>query len=475
MGVPDRERLDRTRAEVLGGGEPTSAPRKVVAASWQRSLAARVDPESGTPSLVYEHTEVTRVRAGHPLVAVLPLLRDTLVTIADEAMHMMIVTDAQGRILWREGPREVLRRGDRVGLVEGTLWSEESIGTNAMGTALAADEAVQIHSAEHLVRTYHRWTCAAAPIHDPETGAVIGVVDVTGTERTFHPTTLSLVVAAARLAEGLLRSHLAVRDERLLTRNLPHLVGLRDEPGALLSPSGRVLAAQPQGWLPPRIELPAVGDRVPLAQGDEGLLEPLAEGWLLRLPRTGGRARRTLTLAFLGSTRPTALLDGWRVRLSQRHAELLTVLALHPEGRTADEMAAALHGDAGKSVTVRAEMHRLRGTVGAGVLRTQPYRLAVRVDADFLSVRTALTEGRVRDAARLHRGELLPHSDAPEVREERDALAMAVYAAVRRSADAEAMWTLARSDRDPGGELTDALLRCLPAGDPRRAILAGYA
>ena len=459
--------------EVLAGDAPTMAPRRVVAASWERSLAARVDPERGAPSLVYEHAEVTQVRAAHPLTAVLPLLRDTLVTIADEAMHMMIVTDAQGRILWREGRRDVLRRGERVGLVEGTLWSEESIGTNAMGTALASGGAVQIHAAEHLVRTYHRWTCAAAPIHDPETGAVIGVVDVTGPERTFHPTTLALVVAAARLAEGYLRTQLAVRDERLLARNLPHLVGLRDEPGALLSPSGRVLAAQPSGWLPARVDLPAAGDRVLLARGDEGLLEPLAEGWLLRLPRSRARPRRVLTLAFLGATRPTALLDGQPVRLSRRHAELLTLLALHPEGRTADELAAALHGDAGKSVTVRAEVHRLRAAIGVGVLRTQPYRLGAAVDADFLNVRTALTEGRVRDAALLYRGELLPRSDAPEVREERDLLAAAVHAAVRRSADSEAMWTLAGVERGAGGDLTDALLRCLPDGDPRRAILAG--
>jgi len=304
-----------------------------------------------------------------------------------------------------------------------------------MGTALASGGAVQIHAAEHLVRTYHRWTCAAAPIRDPETGAVIGVVDVTGPERTFHPTTLALVVAAARLAEGYLRTRLAVRDERLLTRNLPHLVGLRDEPGALLSPSGRVLAAQPSGWLPERVDLPAAGDRVPLARGDEGLLEPLAEGWLLRLPRARARPpRRVLTLAFLGATRPTALLDGRPVRLSPRHAELLALLALHPEGRTADELAAALHGDAGKSVTVRAEVHRLRAAVGLGVLQTQPYRLAAAVDADFLNVHTALTEGRVRDAALLYRGELLPRSDAPEVREERDLLAAAVHAAVHRSA-----------------------------------------
>jgi hypothetical protein len=169
----------------------------------------------------------------HPLTAVLPLLRDTLVAVADE--YRMVVTDAQGRVVGEDG-RE------------------------------------------------HRLTSAAAQIHDPETGAVVGAVDVTGQAGTFHPTTLALVVAAARLAEGLLRTQLAVRDEQLLARNLPHLLGLRDEPGALLSPTGRVLAAQPPGRLPPRIDLPAAGDRVALAEGHEGRLEPLADGWLLRLP-----------------------------------------------------------------------------------------------------------------------------------------------------------------------------------------------
>jgi transcriptional regulator of acetoin/glycerol metabolism len=148
--------LARTRDAVLAGEAPAALPRDVVSASWRRSLAAHVDPEHGGPPLIYEHREVTRVRDGHPLAAVLPLLRDTLVSIADEAMHMMIVTDAQGHILWREGQRDVLRTAERVGLVEGTRWSEDSIGTNAMGTALAADRAVQIHSAEHLVRAARR-------------------------------------------------------------------------------------------------------------------------------------------------------------------------------------------------------------------------------------------------------------------------------------------------------------------------------
>jgi hypothetical protein len=117
-------------------------------------------------------------------------------------------------------------------------------------------------------------------------------------------------------------------------------------------------------------------------------------------------------------------------------------------------------------------MHRLRAAVGVGVLRTQPYRLSARVDADFLGVRTALTEGRVRDAARLYRGDLLPRSEAPDVRDERELLAAAVRRAVFRSGDPEAMWALAEvcgGIDDP--ELVDGLLQTLPPNDPRRSVI----
>ncbi len=133
------------------------------------------------------HDAFETVRTNHPLHAVLPVLRQTLTTIADEASHIMIVTDAQGMILWREGAADVRRQADRIALSEGAVWSEDTIGTNGMGTALAADQPVQIHSAEHLVRRIHEWTCAAAPVHDPDTGKLIGAVDVSGPLRTVHP------------------------------------------------------------------------------------------------------------------------------------------------------------------------------------------------------------------------------------------------------------------------------------------------
>ncbi|HEX4246403.1 MAG TPA: GAF domain-containing protein, partial [Pseudonocardia sp.] len=410
--------LAQIREAVLSGAPAPQQPRAVVSESWRRSLAARIDPERGAgPPTVYNRREMAELRAEHPMAETLPVLRETLVSIADEAMHMMIVTDAQGHILWREGHLDVLLRADEVGLTEGTRWSEDAIGTNAMGTALAEDLAVQIHSAEHLVRTYHTWTCAACPVHDPDTGRIIGVVDITGPVRGFHPSTMALVKAAAKLAEAHLRSRMQVRDEAMRARCAPQLAALRGECGALVTPSGRVLASQPHDWLPtPRLALPrSAGGRLTLPDGRTAVLEPLAEGYLLRsgaqafAPPSGaespsaqsgvaGVAPAHLKLRFLGHA-PTAELNGRRLRLTQRHADMLTLLALHPDGVSAEQLATGIYGERGNPVTARAEIHRLRAQLGAAVVRSGPYRLDAELVADFRTVRDELRAGRVRAAA----------------------------------------------------------------------------
>ncbi len=158
-----------------------------------------------------------------------------------------------------------------------------------MGTALAVDQPVRIHSAEHLVRTYHDWTCVAAPVHDPDTGDTIGAIDISGPLHTVHPALVQLVTATAHLAENQLRVRLAIADERLRVKNMPHLTALRGSEGALLSPSGRVIASEPYGLFPERIRLDDGVDRVQLGDGREMAVEKLAEGYLLVPPRRAAR------------------------------------------------------------------------------------------------------------------------------------------------------------------------------------------
>jgi hypothetical protein len=458
--------VSRLRDGVLATGAPADGLRAVVSASWQRSLAGGIDPEHCSPPVVYAEDEIADLRADHPLAAVLPTLRAMLVSIADEAEHIMIISDAAGHVLWREGSARVCVRADKVALTEGTRWTEDAIGTNAMGTAIAVDGPVMIHATEHLVRTYHPWTCAAAPVHDPDTGALLGVIDVTGPLSTMHPSTLALVSAAAQLAESQLRVMMTVRDEHFRMRNTRHLSGLRGTPGALLSRSGRVIATESCGPLPSKVDIAA--DTLWLPDGREALLEPLAEGFLLRLRPAGTTRSRPplLSMSFLGANEPRALMNGQEIPFTLRHAEILTLLALNPKGMTAEQLALGLYGETGNPVTARAEIHRLRTQLGPDAIRTRPYRLDAEVDADFVNLRKPLRERKVREAVALWRGPLLPRSNAPGVAREREEVRGLLRSLVLDRGHPDSLWSFTRVT--PDQTVLEALLRGLPRADPRR-------
>ncbi len=383
----------------------------------------------------------------------------------------MIVTDADGNILWREGSPAVRRQADPVGLFEGTRWSETSMGTNAMGTTLVLDSPVQVHSAEHLVHTYHDWTCAAAPVHDPDTGVILGAIDVTGPWHTMHPALLSLVTVTAQLAEGQLRARMSAADERLRAKSAPQLNRLRGASGALLSATGRVLAAQPEDRWPERVDVAA--ERIELADGNQALVEPLPEGYLLRVARPS-RRRPTLCLRLLSGSHPTASLDGRPLALTTRRAELLALLVLHPEGLTAEQLALHLYGEDGNPTTIRAEIHRLRSRLD-GVVQTKPYRLRAEVDADLNTVRAALHSGHLDRAMRLCRGALLPQSESPTLRAEWDELLVALRDAVLNRGEIGSLWSFGQAEygRDDL-EVFERLLGLLPRSDPRHTLAAAH-
>lgn len=183
------------------GSVPTDV-RGVVADSWLRSAAAGVDPDGQLAPVVLDRSELTDYRAEHPLSPVLPLLHDVLGRAAEDCDCVMAVGDAQGRLLWLYGKPQVLRRAEAINFVEGSAWDESRAGTNAPGMALALDAAVLVHASEHFTRPVQRWSCAAAPIHDPSTHELLGLLDVTGGPDVASPQTLALVRAAARMTES---------------------------------------------------------------------------------------------------------------------------------------------------------------------------------------------------------------------------------------------------------------------------------
>ncbi len=194
--------LSRVHDAVLSGQEPPAQPRTVVARSWSRVAAGGLTPDHCGASTVADFSELEARRSRTALRSVLPELRTTLTEVAEDAGFIVVVADADGVLLWREGAKTVKRAADALGFAEGARWSEQSVGTNAIGTALIEDSAVQLFSAEHYAPTHHNWSCTGSPVHDPRTGEILGVVDISGSAASVHPTTVALVRTAVRLAEG---------------------------------------------------------------------------------------------------------------------------------------------------------------------------------------------------------------------------------------------------------------------------------
>ncbi len=192
--------------EVDTGYLNSHAVRPVVAQSWERSRAGGVDPDIGAARSAAVAAAVDRLRETHPLAPALPVIRRLLVEDAIGSGVVVAVSAADGTLLWVEGDPGACRRAEAMNFVPGADWSERSAGTNAPGTALTLGREMQIHGSEHFSRVVQPWSCTAAPVHDPTTGALLGAIDLTGGGQVATSQTLALVRATAVAVEN----HLAL-------------------------------------------------------------------------------------------------------------------------------------------------------------------------------------------------------------------------------------------------------------------------
>ena len=392
-------------------GEEVEGLRTVVTASWDRARTAGVDPEHHASPLLRDLRETRDCWSAHPLHRFAPLVQRLGCDFAWDSQHIVVIADADGCIIWTSGHPAVLSASETISFCPGHVWREEVVGTNGVGTALALDHPVQIFSAEHYNLTMRAWTCSGAPVHDPETGEMLGVIDISSGIRTAHPTSLALVSAAADAVESVLRGELEQRNALLRGEFYERAARWGSTRTALIDRTGRVLACQPHGWLTG--PLVAAGEGAWLSAGSDGVLlaEPLGEGGQIVIEGNGfGVARPQLYLEALGDERARVTVDGLTVRLSPRHSEMLVLMALHPDGLSARELAVELFGDPSKLMSVRAEVSRLRRQL-VGLIATRPYRVLADLDADFFDpdaargqvlLPGAMSSGVVRERSRLH-------------------------------------------------------------------------
>lgn len=167
-----------------------------------------------------------------------------------EALHeqiinthsMVLLTSAKGFVLHSLGDTDFLEKASRVALQPGVDWSENSKGTNAIGTALKEEQAVIVHGSQHYMHANKLLTCSCAPIVDPF-GAVIGALDVSGDYRSSHQHTMALVRMSAQMIENHMFADIFPKAVRLHFHTRSEFLGTLAEGIIVFSHEGRFISA----------------------------------------------------------------------------------------------------------------------------------------------------------------------------------------------------------------------------------------
>jgi transcriptional regulator of acetoin/glycerol metabolism len=241
--------LRQARIHLLEHGDcPPGFMDERIARSWRRSLTAGLLPtgrltDSGHPSDFNLNHALAR---NQDLLAHSRPVMEYLFEQVQHSQSMVILADNRGMLINTMGDVDFLSKAERVALAAGSSWHEQHRGTNAIGTALAEASSVEIHGGEHFLERNGFLTCAAAPIMSAD-GTLLGVIDISGDQRSRHPHTLGLVSMAARMIENRLVITACRHHIRLHLHPQPEGIGTVAEGIIALSDDGWIVGANRNG------------------------------------------------------------------------------------------------------------------------------------------------------------------------------------------------------------------------------------
>lgn len=179
-----------------------------IARSWQRCLAQGLKP---TQPVAFDLVSAAALRHSreqnqHLLRAARPVLEQLSRAIAGMRYFAML-TDARGVVVEVQGPVDRQDpRASTIGRV-GIDLSEAAVGTTAISAALAELQPVWLHRGEHFFDGNSAYSCAGAPLFDPQ-GQCVGMLDLTGVDVPERPELRHLVARSARAMEDALLAQL---------------------------------------------------------------------------------------------------------------------------------------------------------------------------------------------------------------------------------------------------------------------------
>jgi transcriptional regulator of acetoin/glycerol metabolism len=201
--------------------------RGVIADSWRRSQLSGLSPSSTVDALtVDEYDTASRLlRAAEPVL-------NKMAAALDGWDYCVMLADRDARIVaTRWGCARMQREFELLGeALIGTLFREETTGTNSIATSYELRQAVAVHGEEHFIGQLRGLSCYGQPIIDRYTRRLEGVIDVTCLAGERNPLLAPYVSNAAREIEQLLLEGRSQNERALLAELRRELGGGRDRP-----------------------------------------------------------------------------------------------------------------------------------------------------------------------------------------------------------------------------------------------------
>ncbi|MCP8967394.1 sigma-54-dependent Fis family transcriptional regulator [Ectobacillus ponti] len=217
--------FDTWKRFVTEGILDASRLSKRILESWYRCKNQDVNPNlhKATHIVSDEVLAAKQAESALFLEAASPHLHRMQGMIEEQGM-MALLVDPDGYVLSLTGDRRVLQDAGKINFTKGVRWTEEEVGTNAIGTALQVGEAVMISGTEHYSVASHSWSCSAAPIHHDD-GRLLGVIDVSCPLERTHPFMLGMTASVACAIERELRIRVREQELELIRQGMELLYG----------------------------------------------------------------------------------------------------------------------------------------------------------------------------------------------------------------------------------------------------------
>ena len=250
-------------------------------ASWERCLSVhRLDPERIARPQVLSSVEIQDHR--EPMADLIALAQgevQRLHTLLAEQDYVVMLNDAQGVALTFRSTASVLDACSAVGVLPGSVWSEQLQGTNGVGLCIQERRSLSVVMQDHFAASLDNVSCTVAPIFGAA-GQMVGVLDATTlrpSDRATQAIVRHLVEAAARRIENLCFARRNAAHAMLRLSRHSDFCDAATEARVALDGSGRVVDATPLAQrLLMRDDAPLIGQAVAQLPGLGALRSPVS-------------------------------------------------------------------------------------------------------------------------------------------------------------------------------------------------------